>query len=179
MVGSFEPRKNVSVAIDAFSRICHGGPELKLLLVGKENEYQRQMIRKVKELKLEETVLFPGYIPDHELSILYSVATALLFPSSAEGFGLPIIEAMATGCPIIASSLPVFHEIGGDAVVYVPPGNEAALADEMARMLEDPAHRGGLVLNGMSRSLNYSWDHAAEETVRVYVKVLKKRNVDF
>jgi glycosyltransferase involved in cell wall biosynthesis len=175
MVGSFEQRKCISEAIDAFSRISKSSSMLRLLLVGLENKYQRQMRSLVKSLDMEEKVLFPGYIPDRELVTLYSVATAFLFPSSAEGFGLPLLEAMATGCPIIASDLPVFREIGGDAVVPVPVNDPVALSQQMLKMLENPEHRAVYVRRGLARSLQFSWDHAAEETFRVYLKVLRHR----
>jgi len=178
MVGSFEPRKNIKVALGAFSRIVDRSPQLKLLLVGQHNDYVKSILEKAKELDIEDRVLIPGYVPDLELAVLYSVETALLFPSSAEGFGLPIVEAMATGCPVIGSDISVFHEVGGDAVSYVPVGDPAALAEEMARMLEDQERRAGFVLNSLARSLKFNWDHAAEETVRVYLRVLAKRGVE-
>jgi glycosyltransferase involved in cell wall biosynthesis len=177
MVGTFEARKNVHHAIDAFERIADAAFQLRLLLVGKENEYQHKMRRLVKSLDLEEQVLFPGYIPDRELVTLYSVATAFVFPSSAEGFGLPLLEAMATGCPTIASDLPVFHEIAGDAAVTVPVGDPAALSDEMLKMLEDAERRADYTRRGFVRSLRYSWDQAAEQTFRVYLRVLRRRGV--
>ena len=175
MVGSFEPRKNIQHAIDAFSRIAKSSFHMKLLLVGNENRYQHKMRALVKSLDLEETILFPGYIPDRELTTLYSVATAFLFPSTAEGFGLPILEAISTGCPIIASDIPVFHEIGGDALAYVPVSDPASLSEAMLQMLADPQHRAQYVRKGLGRSVKYSWDHAAEETLRVYLRVLKRR----
>jgi glycosyltransferase involved in cell wall biosynthesis len=175
MVGSFEVRKNIHHAIDAFSRISNSSNQLRLLLVGGESRYQREMRALVKKLELEEKVLFPGYIPDRELVTLYSVTTALLFPSAAEGFGLPLLEAMATGCPVIASDLPVFHEIAGDAAAIVPAGDPTSLAEQMLKMLEDPAYRAIYVRRGLARSLLYNWDHAAEETLRVYLRILKRR----
>jgi glycosyltransferase involved in cell wall biosynthesis len=175
MVGSFEPRKKIDIAIDAFSRISKSSNMLRLILVGQENAYQRRMKALVKELGLEEKVLFPGYIPDRELVTLYSMATAFLFPSSAEGFGLPLLEAMATGCPIIASDLMVFREIAGDAIVQVPVGDPVDLSKEMLRMLADPEHRAVYVRRGLARSINFDWDLAVEETFRVYLKVLRQR----
>jgi glycosyltransferase involved in cell wall biosynthesis len=175
MVGSFELRKNVHHVIDAFSRISKSSNQLKLLLVGYENKYQSKMQALVKSLDLEDKVLFPGYVADRELTTLYSVATAFLFPSSAEGFGLPLVEAMATGCPVIASDIEVFHEIGGDAAAFVPVDDPVALSEAMLKMLEDPAHRAEYVRKGLGRSVKYSWDLAGEETLRVYLRVLKRR----
>lgn len=179
MVGAFEPRKNIKITIDAFARIAEHSSQLKLLLVGKENDYHKQVIDKVRQMKLREKVILPGYIPDHELAVLYTVATSLVFPSVAEGFGLPLVEAMACGCPIIASNLKVFHEIGGDAVEYVPVNDAESLSEQMLKMLDDPQHRAMLTLNGLSRSLNFNWDHCAEETVKVYFRVLTKRGAHF
>ncbi len=178
MVGSFEPRKNIEPVIDAFSRISDESNMLKLVLSGKPNSYQDKMIEMVNDLGLEEQVLFPGYISDNELATLYSIATAFLFPSDAEGFGLPLIEAMSTGSPVIASNLPVFHEIGGDAVSYVPSTDPDTLSEEMLKMLTDPKYRAGFVRNGLARSLNYNWVEAARETVKVYKRVLKHRGIE-
>jgi len=176
MVGSFEERKNIQIAIEAFAELSDLSEQIKLILVGQSSHYQRQMIELVKEKRLEDRVIFPGYVPERELATLYSMATAFLFPSAAEGFGLPLVEAMATGCPIIASDLKVFHEIGGDAVSYLPVGNMPMLADEMLEMIKSPSYRAKFVLNGLSRSINYDWEHAAEETLRVYLRVLETRS---
>jgi len=178
MVGSFEPRKNHETAIRAFSRIYDKSKQLKLLLVGKPNDYHNKLVDLVKELKLEDQIYFPGFIPDKEVATLYSVATAQLFPSSAEGFGLPLVEAMSAGCPVIASDLKVFHEIGGTAVSYIGTGDNEKMSEEMLRMIEDPVYRSEFVLEGLSQSMKYSWEHAAEKTVRVYMKVLLHRGIE-
>lgn len=175
MVGSFEPRKNINVAVDAFARISKSSNMLKLLLVGKENAYQKKIRAQVKALGLSEKVLFPGYVNDRELVTLYSITTALIFPSSAEGFGFPVVEAMATGAPVIASDLPVIKEIASDAPVYVNVNDPVALADAMLQMLEDPSHRAAHVRKGLARSLKFDWEVAAEQTFRVYLRVLKRR----
>jgi len=177
VVGSFEPRKNIAAVIEAFAQIQDQKKSLRLLLVGRENEYQKQMRELAVKLHMEDRVLFPGYIHDNELVTLYSVANAFIFPSGAEGFGLPLLEAMSTGSPIIASNLKVFREIGGDAVSYVPVNDPVSIAREMLKMLEDTKYRAEFIRRGLGRSLNFNWDHAAEETVRVYMRVLDQRGV--
>jgi len=175
MVGSFESRKNIDASINAFAELSDLSDQIKLILVGQSSPYQHKMMDLVREKRLQDRVLFPGFVPDRELAALYSVATAFLFPSSAEGFGLPLIEAMSTGCPIIASDLKVFHEIGGDAISYIPIGNTSMLADEMLKMIRTPSYRAGFIRKGFSKSLNFDWERASEETVRIYLKVLSKR----
>jgi len=177
-VGSFEPRKNINRAIEAFSQFADWNRTLKLVLVGKENAYQGKMRALAEELGIEEQVMFPGYVPDKELATLYSLASAFIFPSAAEGFGLPLLEAMATGCPIIASDLTVFKEIAGDAAVFVPVGDPDALSVEMQKTLEDPGHRSELFRKSLARSLHFDWDHTAEMTLRVYMRVLTRFGVD-
>lgn len=172
MVGSFEPRKNVEIAIEAFATIAKLSKQLKLVLVGKHNNYAWNMQKKVKDLRLEEQVLFPGYVPDMELCTLYSVATGFLFPSSAEGFGLPLIEAMATGCPVIANNIKVFHEIGGDALSYVDASDVDDISGRMMKFIEDNDFRAGHCRKGLAKSLDYDWKRAAEMTVKVYQRVL-------
>ena len=178
MVGSFEPRKKVDVAIDAFSKIAKSYNQLRLVLVGKPNEYSRAMQKKVRDMKLSEQVIFPGYAIEKEIATLMSVATAFLFPSSAEGFGLPMIEAMATGCPVIASDLKVFHEVGGEAVSYVPVDDVAALADMMKKFIDDREFRADHVRKSLVRSLMFDWEKAADRTVEIYRMVLRSKGVN-
>jgi glycosyltransferase involved in cell wall biosynthesis len=177
MVGTFEQRKNINHAIDAFARLARNDRNIKLILVGNQNAHQLKMRRLAESLGLEDQVIFPGFISDLELATLYSLATAFLFPSAAEGFGLPLLEAMATGCPMIASDLRVFREIAGDAAVYIPTGDPSALADEMRKVLHDTAHRSELVRKSLAGALRFDWDHTAEETLRVYMRVLTRRGV--
>lgn len=179
MVGSFEPRKNIDQAIEAFSKIKNRSGQLRLVLIGKPNHYLEKMQKEVKDLRLTEHVFFPGYIPDKEIATLLSVATAFLFPSSAEGFGLPLVEAMATGCPVIAGDLKVFHEVGGDAISYFPVGDVDALADRMIDMIEDDNSRVDYVRKSLARSVSYDWEKAAEETVAVYRKILDRYGIDW
>jgi glycosyltransferase involved in cell wall biosynthesis len=178
MLGSFEPRKNIELAIDAFAKILKFSPQLRLILIGKPNEYRNAMQKKVRDMKLSEQVIFAGYAPDKEIATLMSVATAFLFPSKAEGFGLPMIEAMATGCPVIASGLQVFHEVGGDAASYVPVDDVDALADRMKKFIGDPEFRVDYVRKALARSAAFDWEKAADKTVEVYRMVLSRKGID-
>ena len=172
MVGSFEPRKNVDRAIDAFAAIKDMPDTLKLVLVGKDSPHKGKMIEKASGLGLSERISFPGYIPDSDISALLSICTSFVFPSSAEGFGLPLLEAMNSGAPVIASDLKVFREIAGDAAWYVPVGDTEALSASMRKMLDDAEFRSALIRSGLERAKSFDCETAAMKTIEVYKSVV-------
>jgi glycosyltransferase involved in cell wall biosynthesis len=178
MVGSFERRKNVELAIDAFSILAKDHEEVQLVLVGSSSEYRERMIEKANDYGLEDRIIFTGYLQDRDVATLYSICTAFLFPSSHEGFGLPLLEAMAAGAPVIASDIRVLKEIGGDAPCYVQEGKIEALMGSMERMLVDENIREECRVRGRSRAELFSWDDAADKTIEVYMNVLGMRGFD-
>jgi glycosyltransferase involved in cell wall biosynthesis len=125
----------------------------------------------VERLGLREEVIFAGYVSDAELAAYYSSAIALILPSLYEGFGLPLVEAMACGCPVIASNCSSLPEVAGDAGLFVDPHDIDGLAQAMRRTVTEPALREQLMAKGFERVQHFSWDRAAQETLRVYRKV--------
>jgi glycosyltransferase involved in cell wall biosynthesis len=131
----------------------------------------RALLREIERLNLGDAVRLPGYVPDEDLVALYNLARVFAFPSLYEGFGLPVVEAMACGAPVLTSDCSSLAEIGAGAALLVDPRREEAVADGLARLLGGPALREELRAAGLARAAEYSWARAAEETVCVYEAV--------
>jgi glycosyltransferase involved in cell wall biosynthesis len=153
--------------------------ELKLVKVGDPGDDEAPFGAAARAV-LDETgrhddVVFTGRVPDEELPRWYAHAECLAFASRAEGFGLPAVEAMACGCPVVASTEGSLPEVVGDAGLLVPAGDPAALARALAEVLTDPVARLGLVVAGRDRARGFSWERTARETLAVYDAVLAGR----
>ena len=112
-----------------------------------------------------------GYVAPQDLAALYSLATVLAYPSLSEGFGLPVLEAMACGTPVLTSNAPALREVAGDAALLVPPSDVDAIASGLTRLLEDAPLRAELQARGARRATLFSWDRCARETLAVYRRV--------
>jgi len=119
--------------------------------------------------ELEGAVLFPGYVSDEELIALYQLAACLVFPSLYEGFGLPVLEAMAAGCPVITSTASSLPEVAGDAALLVDPLNAQEIARAMQRVLQDEDLRRRMISDGQRRAANFSWEETARMTREIYI----------
>ncbi len=170
-VGTLQPRKNIPVLLNAFANLPPSG--LKLVLVGGKGWLYDEIFTQVKKLKLEERVLFTGYVPDGELPWWYNAAELLVFPSVYEGFGLPVVEAMACGTPVIASNSSSLPEAVGEAGLLFNPQNAAELADRITAVQQDPALRAKLKEWGLQHAGNFSWDRAGRETAVAYRRALQ------
>ena len=176
-VGSERPRKNLNALLAAFAALKReAGAFLDLKLVkigvaGRSKEFRQMTLREVGRLGLGEEVIFAEYVSDAELAAYYSSAVALVLPSLYEGFGLPLVEAMACGCPVIASNCSSLPEVAGDAGLFIDPHDADGLAQAMRRMVTEPALREQLMEKGFERVQRFSWDRAAQETLQVYRKV--------
>ena len=122
----------------------------------------------VRELGLTGHVAFLGYVPDHDMPALYSGTTAFVFPSLYEGFGLPLLEAMACGAPVVTSNVSATAEIAGDVALLVDPLDTYAIADAIERLLCDDGVRADLRERGFARAAEFSWKRAARETLLLY-----------
>ncbi|MDD5529968.1 MAG: glycosyltransferase family 1 protein [bacterium] len=173
-VGRIVPIKNITGTIKAFYRIKKNGyPNLKLVIVGeKDNLFkENQCFKVIQELHLEEHIIFLERI-DYELLIyLYNGASAFVLPSFGEGFGLPVIEAMACGTPVITSNVCALPEIAGDAAILVNPHNTEEIADAIEKVLNNALLQNKLIIKGIERAKNFSWRKCAEETLQVYKEV--------
>ena len=168
-VGTLEPRKNLSLLLRAYARLRNAGEKLPLLIMaGGRGWMYESLFAEVERLQLADSVYFPGYVPSQELPLWYNGATCLLYPSLYEGFGLPPLEAMACGTPIISSNTSSLPEVIGDAGLLLDPSDEERWAEEVAKTLRKPELLRELARRGQSRARQFTWGRAAEETVYVY-----------
>ncbi|HSD11964.1 MAG TPA: glycosyltransferase family 1 protein [Patescibacteria group bacterium] len=172
-VGRLESKKNIGGLIAAFRRYraMRPGDEARLVLVGKSGYgYAREMRALGEAEKL--SVIQKGYVAPDDMRHLYGGATAFVFPSRYEGFGIPVLEAFACGTPVIASDVTSIPEVAGDAALFVNPGDPEDIARAMAKVADDPALRASLAAKGLERVKRYSWASTAEKTWNVMKDML-------
>ena len=172
-VGTLEPRKNIPALIDAYSMLpADLQKRFPLVLVGMRGWLTSGLEARMKPL-VESGVVKPlGYVADEMMPLIYSGAAAFVFPSLYEGFGLPTLEAMACGAPVISSESSSLPEVVGDAGVLVDPLNVDALAESLRRVLEDRAFAELLAVQGIKRAAGFSWKKTAAETIAVYRRAI-------
>jgi len=172
-VASAAPHKNLHTAVRALARLVPTTPSLTLRLVGMRTATTSALAQLAQSLGVADRVHFTGRISDAELAAHYRGAAALVFPSLYEGFGLPILEAMAAGCPVVASDRPAISEVAGDAALQFPAEDDAALADTLQRLLKDDALQTSLRARGRQRAAAFTWEKTALGTLAVYERVLR------
>ena len=174
-VGTVEPRKNLSTLLRAWARLRRDGDPRRLVIAGKLGWLTDDFFRTLADHHLEGEVVRLGYVADADLPALYGGAEAFVFPSRYEGFGFPVLEAMACGTPVVCSNSSSLPEVAGDAALLHDPTNDEQLADSLARLRDDPVLRVDLAARGLARAATFTWERAARETVRVYERVLAGR----
>jgi glycosyltransferase involved in cell wall biosynthesis len=175
-VGSIEPRKNLMRLLEAYAQLRHWSTRWDLVVVGGRNIWKSSPVGETTEKQnLEPFVHFTGYIPDSDLPGIYNGADLFVFPSLYEGFGLPVLEAMACGTPVITSNTSSLPEVAGDAALLVDPYNVEEIAAAMRHVLEDSALANDLRERGLKHAKKFSWEKTARQTISVYEKVLGKR----
>ncbi len=174
-LGTLEPRKNVDGLIRAYARWREWQPDAPpLIIAGGKGWYYGQIFGLVEQLNLTETVRFADYVPQSELSLWYNAASLFVYPSHFEGFGLPVLEAMACGTPVITSTVSSLPEVAGTdgAARLVNPANTEALAEAMSQVMADADLRAAMSQRGLARAAGFRWDKNARETVEVYKKAV-------
>jgi glycosyltransferase involved in cell wall biosynthesis len=169
-VGTLEPRKNVPTLLHAFDQLRHDFP-VRLVLAGARGWLSEDVFRTLHDLALTDGVDFLGPVPPEELRPLYCGAEVLVLPSLYEGFGLPPLEAMACGTPVVVSSAGALPEVVGDAGVVVNPEDPDELAEALGWVLGNPAFQAELARRGLRRAAEFSWERAARETLAIYERV--------
>ena len=169
-VGTLQPRKNILVLVEAMARLDDS--EIKLVLVGGKGWLYDEIYRQVQALGLVEQVIFTGYVPDEELPLWYNAAELLVFPSVYEGFGLPIVEAMACGTPVIAANSSSIPEAVGEAGLLFNPNDVETLVNQMTAVLTGVDLRHKLRQQGLSHARTFSWERAGRETAVVYQRAM-------
>jgi len=148
-----------------------------LVIGGAKGWFYQDVFARVEELGLEDKVIFPGYIPVSELPLWYNAAELFVYPSLYEGFGLPPLEAMACGTPVVAANTSSLPEVVGEAGLIVDPLDVEGLAEAMRRALDDEALRQEMREQGLERAKGFSWTKTAQETVQVYRRAMEGGNV--
>ena len=172
-VGNIKPHKNLVRLIEAFAELRRTGfDEVKLLIIGDQISKLPALRRAVHGHKLHKHVRFLGYVSDQTLGVLYRLASAFVFPSLYEGFGLPPLEAMASGTPVVISNVSSLPEVAGDAAVLVDPYDVESIVDGMRRILSDPTLAAELRRKGVERAREFSWERSVAKTRQVYQQVV-------
>ncbi len=170
-MGINKPHKNLVFLLRLFAQLS---TDAKLVLAGKEDPRYSQLREEAQRLKLNDRVVFLGEVADSDLPTLYNGAELFVFPSLYEGFGLPVLEAMACGTPVVCSSASSLPEIVGDAAVTLDPRDAAAWAAAITELLENGELRADLRKKGLARAAGFSWEDTARETFGVYRSVLSR-----
>jgi len=176
-IGDMRPYKNLERSLEAFARL--NLTDLSFVIGGKKDpRFYPGIEKKVDRLLLKSKVIFLGYVPEEDLPHLYSEAAAFVFPSLYEGFGLPPLEAMACGCPVVASPVASLPEVCGDAVQYVDPYDVESIAQGIREVLTDEMMRQNLRAKGLERAKLFSWERAAKEHLKIFEECLRKEKTE-
>jgi alpha-1,3-rhamnosyl/mannosyltransferase len=168
-LGQWKAYKNLPMLLEAFARVRRTHPNVQLVIAGDDPRHPE--VRQRAAALPEGSVVFPGRLPESAVPDLYRGAAMVVLPSRAEGFGLPVIEAMACGVPVICSDLPVLREIADGVAVFCDPNDVAAFAEAMTAMLDTPGDRSRRLL-GIERARTFTWKRAARQTVEAYEMAL-------
>jgi alpha-1,3-rhamnosyl/mannosyltransferase len=175
-MGNTRPHKDLPTLLRAFGALAPSLPDLHLLLAGTEPPgYLLSQLASVPS-DVSNRVFFTGPVGDEELRVLYAGATVFVCPSLHEGFGFPVLEAMALGTPVVCADSSSLPEVAGDAALLFPPGDQDRLVTTLARVLGDPGLRQDLIAAGRERAACFSWASTAAATVAVYAAVLLGRD---
>jgi glycosyltransferase involved in cell wall biosynthesis len=171
-VGTIEPRKNLSRLLAAFEIVTRQGLVDAWAIVGRPGWLYDDFFARLEASPCREKVIRPGFVPDGDLPAVNAAATVAVLPSLYEGFGLPVLEAMACGAPVVCSDISSLPELGGDAARYFDPADVEAMAAALAEVLSDEALCGEMRRRGFEQAARFSWQRAARETRAVYERVL-------
>ncbi|HLE15437.1 MAG TPA: glycosyltransferase family 1 protein [Anaerolineales bacterium] len=172
-VGLVEPRKNLPLLVRAYRDLIDQGISLPLVVAGGFGWGYDQVLQEIEKLDLKERVQFLGYVPQGDLPLVYNLACLFVYPTLYEGFGLPALEALACGVPVVTSAVASLPEIVGDAGILVSAGDQQALTGAMLAILSDPELSSELSKRGPARASLFTWKRTAQLTLQVYRQVLQ------
>ncbi|MGQ9630788.1 MAG: glycosyltransferase family 4 protein [bacterium] len=174
-VGTLEPRKNAVGLIEAYGRlVSHMSDVPKLVIAGKRGWLFEGIFQRVRELRLEDRIIFPGFVDSGDLPGLYNLAEVFVWPTLYEGFGLPPLEAMACGVPVVTSNTSSIPEVVGDGALKVNPRDPGEIAEAISCVLGDRSLRDSLRKKGLERAKGFTWEECARRTVEVYSEFAKR-----
>jgi len=174
-VGVIEPRKNLTRLVEALQRLRDQGLTVPLVVIGPKGWLYDDFFQRLEQLQVRDAVCFPGYLPLADLATVYSAARLAVTPSVYEGFGLPVLEAMACGTPVVCSSASSLPEIGADAARYFDPLNIEEMAAAIRAVWTDPGLQSTMRRQGLAQASRFSWQLAAHQTLALYNQVLAQR----
>lgn len=176
-VATVEPRKNLSTLLDAYVELKHQCAQTcpLLVIVGRKGWNCGDILRHLAEL--QDSVLFLEHVPDQDLMALYQMSICFVFPSMYEGFGLPVLEAMAAGCPVITTTSSSLPEVAGDAALLVEPLDAGAMATAMQRVIQDETLRRQMITAGYAQVSRFSWKQTAQHYREIYLKPLVAKTI--
>ncbi|MBE9473255.1 MAG: glycosyltransferase family 4 protein [Chloroflexi bacterium] len=172
-VGLIEPRKNLPMLINAYKCLIDGGENYKLVLVGRYGWMYEDLLRQINNLDLGGMVHFTGYVSQEDLPLVYNLSSLFVYPTIYEGFGLPALEAMACGVPVITTDVSSLPEIVGEAGMLVPVNNVEALYGAMIEVLGDEDLCREMINKGIQRAAKFTWEQTAKLTLQVYQQVMQ------
>jgi glycosyltransferase involved in cell wall biosynthesis len=175
-MGTLQPRKNLPFFIEAFAKIKQQIPDLKLVIAGnlKAHNVDLQIENKIKQLSLENEVMFPGFVDEDDKAAIFALAHVFVFPSLYEGFGIPVLEAMSQGVPVVASDIESLKEIGSDCALFFDVQSLDNLAEKLYTVCMDQKVRERLIPMGKERVSFFSWEKSARKTIETYANLLHK-----
>ncbi len=178
-VGGIDPRKNLGILFKTMKVLLENGSYCPTLAFAGQISNQREypeMMKTIRSLGIEHLIKFLGYVPDDDLPLLFQASRAFVYPSRYEGFGLPVLQAMASGTPVLTTKLSSIPEVAGNAVVYINPDDPASLARAINAILTNKEMRSTLIASGKRQAAMFSWKRTTDETVEVYREAIKKTN---
>ncbi len=167
-VGTIEPRKNLKRLLDALALLRQQGKKINLVIVGKTGWLYDDFFAKLESFQYRDAVVCAGFVPDPDLPAVYSGAVLTALPSVYEGFGLPILESMACGTPVVTSRAASLPELGADAVRYFDPLDSNDMADAVGEVWINAELRRDMVERGFRQAAQFSWERTAEQTLHLY-----------
>jgi len=167
-IGTIEPRKNLSRLVKAFASLADAHPQLVLVIAGMKGWMYDQLFENVRQLNLQSRIIFPGFIDEADKPFLLSAAKVFVYPSMYEGFGLPVLEALACGIPTVTSNTSSIPEVAGEAALLVDPTSETEIADAIEQLLSNLTLRSKLRERSILQAAKFTWQRTAALTVEAY-----------
>ncbi len=176
-IANKDPRKNTKKVLIAFNEFLKTSPvKYKLLMLGCKDHYLKILLNEIGAIALYKHIILTGYVSDEDLSVIYYLSQLFLFPSLREGFGIPIIEAMACGVPVITSNTSSMPEVAADAAHIIDPKSVEDICNGMLKITLDANYKKGLIQRGLIRSKQFSWNRMASEVLDIYKQLYKEIN---